>query len=55
MAKREALGRGLGALLGDTGEIRQPTEYKPTPHSERINPASICEIPQMDAGLILSE
>ena len=45
MAKREALGRGLGALLGDTGEIRQHTEYRPTPPSERINPASICEVP----------
>lgn len=45
MAKREALGRGLGALLGDTGDIRQHTEYRPTPPPERSNPASICEVP----------
>lgn len=45
MAKRDALGRGLGALLGDVGEIRQPVEQKNAPLQGRSNPASICEVP----------
>ncbi|NMB37758.1 MAG: ParB/RepB/Spo0J family partition protein [Bacteroidales bacterium] len=45
MAKREALGRGLGALLGDTGDVNQNTEFRNIPPAERSNPASICDVP----------